>query len=263
MLLSHLQSTGGRLSSLKRVVVGGAAMPEALMRAFQDDYGVEILHAWGMTETSPLGVLSSPTGMSAALSAEQQLALRVKQGRPALGVELKLVDDAGAEVAHDGASFGRLKIKGPFIARDYYRSEGDPILDADGFFDTGDIATLDQHGFMQITDRAKDVIKSGGEWISSIAIETIAAGHPATALAAVIGQPHPKWGERPLLLVKLKPGAVAATADYLAFLEGKIAKWWMPDEVRFVDDIPLGPTGKVDKKRVRQQLETDGGSQGA
>ena len=254
-LLSHLQSTGGRLSTLKRVVIGGSAVPEALMRSFHDDYGVEVIHAWGMTETSPLGTLASPTARIAALPFEEQIRFRLKQGRPPLGVELKLTDDHDRPLPHDGATFGRLKIKGPFIARGYFGGQDGEILDDEGFFDTGDVATIDQHGFMQITDRAKDVIKSGGEWISSIEIENIAAGHPKSALAAVIGLPHPKWGERPLLVVQLKTGETATGGDYLAFLEGKIAKWWTPDAVVFVDDIPLGPTGKIDKKVMRRRFE--------
>jgi len=259
MLLDHLRRTDGRLTHLKRVVIGGAAAPQALIRAFHDDYGVEILHAWGMTETSPLGVLASPTGEIAALPQDQQWPYRFKQGRPGLGVELKLTNDAGEPLPHDGETFGRLMIRGPFIARAYFSDPGGDILDDEGFFDTGDVATIDAHGFMQITDRTKDVIKSGGEWISSIAIENVAAGHPKTALAAVVGQPHPKWGERPMLLVKLKPGETASAEDYLAFLEGKIARWWTPDWVVFVDDIPLGATGKIDKKLIRRQLaEGDG-----
>jgi fatty-acyl-CoA synthase len=254
MLLQHLQATGGRLTTLKRVVIGGSAVPEALVRAFRDDYGVDVTHAWGMTETSPLGTQSTLTARAAALPAEEQLRLKLKQGRPPVGVQLKLTDDEGAILPHDGATFGRLKIKGPFIVREYFKAEGGPILDSENFFDTGDVATVDEYGFMQITDRAKDVIKSGGEWISSIEIENLAAGHPKSALAAVVGVAHPKWDERPLLLVKLKPGETATKEEYLAFLEGKIAKWWTPDDVLFVEDIPLGATGKIDKKLIREQL---------
>jgi len=255
MLLAHLQATGARLTTLKRVVIGGAAVPEALLRAFQDDYGVEVRHAWGMTETSPLGAVAAPTRMVAALPPEARIAYQMKQGRAPLGVELKLTDDDGARLPHDGTTFGRLKVKGPFVARDYFRNDSGEILDSEGFFDTGDVATIDAHGYMQITDRSKDVIKSGGEWISSIEIENIAAGHPKSALAAVIGVPHAKWGERPLLLVQLKPGETATAEEYLAFLNGKIAKWWTPDEVMFVEQIPLGATGKIDKKVLRRRLE--------
>jgi fatty-acyl-CoA synthase len=236
------------------VLNGGAAVPEALMRAFRDEYGVDITHAWGMTETSPLATLSTHTARTAAMSDEDQLRMKLKQGRPPVTVQLKLTDDEGALLPHDGHTFGRLKIRGPFIVREYFKAEGGDVLDTDNYFDTGDVATIDEYGFMQITDRAKDVIKSGGEWISSIEIENLAAGHPKSDLAAVIGVAHPKWDERPLLLVKLKEGESATKEEYLAFLEGKIAKWWTPDDVLFVTEIPLGATGKIDKKLIRQQL---------
>ncbi len=256
MLLQHLQATNSKLSTLKRVVIGGSAVPEAIVRAFADDYGVDVTHAWGMTETSPMGTMSTPTPEIAAMSREEQIAFKLKQGRPCSGVELKLTNDEGERLPHDGKTFGRLKIKGAIIASAYFKQEGGDILDQEGFFDTGDVSTIDHHGFMQITDRAKDVIKSGGEWISSIDIENIAVGHPKAALAAVIGIAHPKWDERPLLLVKLKEGQSGTRDEFLSFLEGKIAKWWTPDDVVFVDDIPLGATGKIDKKVLRQQFET-------
>ncbi|MET0274387.1 MAG: AMP-binding protein, partial [Phenylobacterium sp.] len=243
------------LSTLKRVVIGGAAVPEAIVREFRDDHGVAVAHAWGMTEVSPLGTLAAPTARIAALGPEDQLQYALKQGRPPLGVELKLIDDAGARLPHDGTTFGRLMVKGPFVVDRYFRGEGGRLLDADGFFDTGDVATLDPDGFMQITDRAKDVIKSGGEWISSIEIENLAVGHPKAALCAVIGTPHPKWDERPLLLVQLAPGAQASAAEFLAYLEGKIARWWMPDDVVFLDDLPLGATGKIDKRLLRERMK--------
>jgi fatty-acyl-CoA synthase len=169
-------------------------------------------------------------------------------------VALKLTDDEGADQPRDGVTFGRLKVAGPFVVREYFQGEGGEILDDEGFFDTGDVATIDEAGYMQITDRAKDVIKSGGEWISSIEIENIAAGHPKALLAAVIGVPHPKWDERPLLLVRLRDGVRATAREFLDFLEGKIARWWMPDDVQFVDDIPLGATGKIDKKLIRERM---------
>jgi fatty-acyl-CoA synthase len=253
MLLAHLRETGARLTTLKRVLIGGSAVPEAIVRAFHDDYGVDVAQGWGMTETSPLGTVSTPTSEVAALSFDEQMPYKLKQGRPPLGVRLKLTDDAGARKPRDGKSFGRLKIKGAAVAAEYFGGDGGEILDDEGYFDTGDVATIDPAGYMQITDRAKDVIKSGGEWISSIDIENIATGHPKALLAAVIGVHHPKWEERPLLLVKLKTGETAAPAEFLSFLEGKIAKWWMPDEVLFVDDIPLGATGKIDKKLIRQR----------
>jgi fatty-acyl-CoA synthase len=255
MLLQHLKETGAKLPVLKKVVIGGAACPEHIIRAFHDDYDVEVVHAWGMTETSPVGTLSVMTDELEKLPYDQQMPYRLKQGRPPLGVELKLTDDAGRRLPHDGKSFGNLKIKGPIIAAEYFRGAGGRILDDEGFFDTGDVATIDDHGFMQITDRAKDVVKSGGEWISTIDIENIALGHPKAAMTAVIGVPHPKWDERPILLVKLKDGETATKEEFLTFLHGKIAKWWTPDDVVFVDDIPLGATGKIDKKLIRQRMK--------
>ena len=254
MLLQHLRATNGRLETLKRVVIGGSAVPESLVRAFRDDYGVDVTHAWGMTETSPLGTLSVPSPEVAALPAERQLQYKLKQGRPPMGVELKLTDDDGKRLPHDGATFGRLKVRGAAIVGAYFKGEGGEILDEEGFFDTGDVATIDALGYMQITDRAKDVIKSGGEWISTIEIENLAAGHPKALIAAVIGVAHPKWDERPLLLVKLKDGESATREEFLQYLDGKIARWWTPDDVVFVDDIPLGATGKIDKKLIRQRF---------
>ena len=254
MLLTHLRDTGGKLTTLKRVVIGGSAVPEAIVRAFRDDYGVAVTHAWGMTETSPLGTQATPNHKIAAMSDEDQLRFQLKQGRPPLGIDLRLTNDAGEDLPRDGHTFGKLLVKGPFVVGEYFKADGGHILDDQGFFDTGDVATLDEHGFMQITDRAKDVIKSGGEWISTIEIENIAAGHPKAELAAVIGMAHPKWDERPLLLVKLRPGQEATKEEFLQFLEGKIAKWWMPDDVVFVDDIPLGATGKIDKKLIRTRM---------
>ena len=253
-LLQHLEATGARPTTLKKVVIGGAACPESLIRAFHDRYGVEVIHAWGMTETSPLGTLGSPTAEVAALPFAEQMPWRMKQGRAPLGVELRIVDEAGGALPEDGTAQGRLLVRGPIVAAGYFGRD-EAVLDADGFFDTGDVANLDPQGYMQITDRAKDVIKSGGEWISSIAIENLAMGHPKAALAAVIGVPHPKWDERPVLLVQLKPGESAEPAEFLSFLEGKIARWWTPDEVRFVDALPIGPTGKIEKKRLRADYE--------
>ncbi|RAK65405.1 long-chain-fatty-acid--CoA ligase [Phenylobacterium kunshanense] len=255
MLLTHLRETKGQLTTLKRVVIGGSAVPEAIVRGFRDEYGVDVTHAWGMTELSPLGTIAAPNAAIAAMDAEAQLKSKLKQGRPPLGIEMKLTDDAGARQPHDGTTFGRLKVKGPFVVGEYFKGEGGEVLDEDGFFDTGDVATIDEHGFMQITDRAKDVIKSGGEWISSIEIENIAMGHPKAANAAVIGAAHPKWDERPVLLVKLREGETGTKEEFLAFLEGKIAKWWTPDDVVFVDDIPLGATGKIDKKLIRERMK--------
>ncbi|MNK18348.1 Long-chain-fatty-acid--CoA ligase [compost metagenome] len=254
-LLNHLRENNLELSTVKRVLIGGAAVPESMIRAFHDEFGVEVLQGWGMTETSPIGTLSNMTPELAALPFEEQLKWRVKQGTPPLGVELKLKNYAGQDMPHDGSTYGRLMIKGPTIARAYFRDEGGEILDNEGFFDTGDVSTIDDHGFMQITDRAKDVIKSGGEWISSIEIENLAVGHPKVALAAVIGSAHPKWDERPVLLIKLKEGETEDKQEHLDFLVGKIAKWWMPDDVVFLADIPLGATGKIDKKLLREQMK--------
>ncbi|MBD3833883.1 long-chain-fatty-acid--CoA ligase [Brevundimonas bullata] len=254
-LLNHLRENNLKLSTVKRVLIGGAAVPESMIRAFHDEFGVEVLQGWGMTETSPIGTLSNMTPELAALPFEEQLKWRVKQGTPPLGVELKLKNYAGQDMPHDGSTYGRLMIKGPTIARAYFRDEGGEILDNEGFFDTGDVSTIDDHGFMQITDRAKDVIKSGGEWISSIEIENLAVGHAKVALAAVIGSPHPKWDERPVLLIKLKEGETEDKQEHLDFLVGKIAKWWMPDDVVFLADIPLGATGKIDKKLLREQMK--------
>lgn len=251
MLLQHIQPNKLKFSTLKRVVIGGSACPEAIIRTFHDDYGVDVIHAWGMTETSPMGTLGSLPPEQAKLPFDQQIPYRLKQGRAPAGIQLRLTDDADQPLPHDGQTFGRLKIKGNTVAGAYFKGAGGQVLDAEGFFDTGDVATIDPAGFMQITDRAKDVIKSGGEWISSIDIENLAVGHPKAALAAVIGVAHPKWDERPLLLVKLKEGESASKQDFLGWLDGKIAKWWMPDDVLFVDDIPLGATGKIDKKVLR------------
>ncbi len=251
MLLAHMKATNAKLSTLKRVVIGGSAVPESLIRTFHDDYGVEVAQAWGMTETSPMGTIATLTPEVLSLPFDERVGYMTKQGRPPAGIGLRLVNDADQELPHDGKVFGRLQIKGNTVVAEYFKGEGGQILNQDGFFDTGDVATIDERGFMQITDRAKDVIKSGGEWISSIEIENIAAGHPKALIAAVIGVAHPKWDERPLLLVKLKDGEAATREEFLAFLEGKIAKWWTPDDVLFVADIPLGATGKIDKKLIR------------
>lgn len=254
MLLQYVQDTGKRFSTLERVTIGGSACPESIVRTFRDDYGVDVIQGWGMTETSPLGTVSVPNASVAARSAEEQMSYKLKQGRLLCGLEMKLVDDAGNRLPHDGKTPGRLMVKGPTIAAGYFAGEGGNLLDAEGFFDTGDVSTIDGEGYMQITDRAKDVIKSGGEWISSIEIENLAMGHPALANAAVVGVVHPKWDERPILICQLKPGAQATADDMLAWLEGKISRWWMPEDVLFVEDIPLGPTGKIDKKAIRAGL---------
>ena len=254
MLLGHMQPAGLRFSSLQRTVIGGSACPPAMVRAFQHDYGVEVLHAWGMTELSPLGTLCTLKNKHLLLPKEEQLAMRLKQGRALFGVDMKVVDADGQPLPHDGQSAGDLLVQGPWIVADYYRSpEPSPLVD--GWFPTGDVATIDADGYLQITDRSKDVIKSGGEWISSIAVENIAVAHPAVAMAACIGVPHPKWDERPIVVVVKKPGAEVSVAELLAFYEGKIAKWQVPDDVVFVDAIPLGATGKMQKMRLREMLK--------
>ena len=252
-LLAHLEASGGKLEHLRRVVIGGAACPRSIVKAFQETYGVEVVHAWGMTEMSPLGTICTLKPEYAALAGEARIDLQTKQGQAPFTVEMKITDDLGAALPRDGTTSGRLKVRGPAVARAYFKESGS-ALDAEGFFDTGDIATIDPHGYMQITDRAKDVIKSGGEWISSIAIENLAVGHPKVAEAAVIGVRHPKWDERPLLVVVLKAGQQASRAEILDFMRGKIAGWWMPDDVAFVAEIPHSATGKVMKTALREQF---------
>ena len=254
MLLQHLASTGGRLPYLKRIVIGGSSCPRAMAKTFQDVYGVEVIHAWGMTEMSPLGTACTMKPEYAALDGEARLDIQEMQGPSPFMVEMKITDDAGKRLAWDGKTFGRLKVRGPAVARAYYREDGE-ILDAEGFFDTGDVATIDRYGYMHITDRAKDVIKSGGEWISSIDIENLAVGHPKVAEAAVIGVRHPKWDERPLLVIVLKKDTSATRDEILAFMKGKIASWWMPDEIVFVDEIPHTATGKIQKTVLRERFK--------
>ncbi len=252
-LLQHLAATGVRLPSLKRTVVGGAACPQAVIDEFRDRHGVETHHAWGMTETSPLGTFNSPKPGREKLPLEAARALQAKQGRSVFGVEMRIVGDDGHELPRDGRTFGSLQVRGPFIASGYFGLEKSDVHTVDGWFDTGDVATIDPDGYMQITDRTKDVIKSGGEWISSIELENHAVGHPAVAEAAVIGVAHPKWSERPLLLVVLKPGEAVSRDDLLAFLAGKVASWWVPDDVVFVPEIPHTGTGKINKIPLREQ----------
>jgi fatty-acyl-CoA synthase len=254
MLLQHLEANNLKLPYLKKVVIGGSACPRAITQKFQEVYDVEVLHAWGMTEMSPLGTLGSIKPEYAALSGEARLDVQMKQGHPPFAVDMKITDDDDKELPRDGKTFGRLKVRGPSVARAYFKEAGS-ILDDNGYFDTGDVATLDRYGYMQITDRSKDVIKSGGEWISSIDIENFAVGHPKVAEAAVIGVRHPKWDERPLLIIVLKAGQTATKAELLAFLEGKIAKWWMPDDVVFVSSIPHTATGKIQKTTLRDQFK--------
>ena len=253
MLLAHVQTGKLRFSTLRRTVIGGSACPPAMISQFNDVYGVEVVHAWGMTEMSPLGTVCSLKNKHLGLSAPAMLQLRTKQGRSLYGVDMKVVDADGQEVPWDGKTYGDLLVKGPWVVSDYFKSEAAPPL-VDGWFATGDVAHIDADGFMQITDRSKDVIKSGGEWISSIDVENIAMAHPAVAMAACIGMKHPKWDERPVIAVMKKPGAELGRDELLAFYEGRSAKWQIPDDVIFVDSIPLGGTGKMQKSKLREML---------
>ncbi|RJF94633.1 long-chain-fatty-acid--CoA ligase [Oleomonas cavernae] len=255
MLLQYLEKEEKTLSTLKRVVIGGSAAPRSMIDTFQEKYGVSVCHAWGMTEMSPLGTLGTLKAGMDTWPKEKRLDVQCKQGRAVFGVDLKITDDDGKELPRDGKAFGHLMVRGPWIANAYLKGEGGNILDENGYFDTGDVATLDPEGFMQITDRAKDVIKSGGEWISSIDLENAAVGHPSVAEAAVIGIVHPKWDERPLLIVVRKAGKDISREEMLDFLVGKIAKWWMPDDVVFVDELPHTATGKLLKTKLREDFK--------
>jgi acyl-CoA synthetase (AMP-forming)/AMP-acid ligase II len=254
-LLQYLEAENKQLSTLQRVIVGGAACPPMMIDKFENKYGVLVMHSWGMTEMSPLGTMSRLKASQENLSRSEQLQAKVKQGRTFFMIQMKITDDEGKELPRDGKTFGHLLVRGPAIAKNYLKAEGEQILDAQGFFDTGDVATIDPEGFMQITDRAKDVIKSGGEWISSIEIENLAVGHPSLAEAAVIGLPHPKWGERPLLIAVKKPGHEVTKAELLTFLSDKIAKWWMPDDVVFATEIPHTAAGKIQKRELRERYK--------
>ncbi len=254
MLLAHLEQNNLKLPHLKRVLIGGSACPRAMMQKFQDVYDVQVTHAWGMTEMSPIGTAGSLKADVAHLKGDAELDVKEKQGFSIFTVEMKITDDEGNELPWDGVKFGRLKVRGPAVASGYFKGEGGNVLDKDGFFDTGDVATIDPMGYMKITDRAKDVIKSGGEWISSIDLENVAVGHPDVAEAAVIGVAHPKWDERPLLIVIPKKDRKPTREDILKFMEGKIAKWWMPDDVVFVDEIPHTATGKILKTALRDKF---------
>ena len=254
-LLQYLRKENKKPTTLKFVGIGGSACPPEMIRAFQEDYGVTVRHAWGMTEMSPVGSAGALKPSASALSREQKLALQSKQGWAPFGVEMKIVDDENKELPWDGKRFGRLKVKGFAVVESYFKDEGGKILDDQGFFDTGDVATIDPDGFMQITDRAKDVIKSGGEWISTIDIENLAVGHPDVAEAAVIGVAHPKWDERPLLVVVAKEGHSPKADEVLDFLKPRIAKWWMPDDMQVVKEIPHTATGKINKLKLRETFK--------
>jgi fatty-acyl-CoA synthase len=256
-LLGYVEANGLTFSTMRRTVIGGSACPPAMMKTFQERYDVQVLHAWGMTEMSPVGTVATLKGAQVDLPAEQRFAIQAKQGRAEYGVDMKIVDAEGRELPWDGEHSGELMVRGPWVVSEYFKGEGgDPLVRDEhgrGWFPTGDVATIDASGFMQITDRSKDVIKSGGEWIGSIDLENIAMAHPAVAMAACIAASHPKWDERPLLIVVRKPNAELTKEELIAFYEGRIAKWWTPDDVVFVDSIPLGATGKMLKNRLREQ----------
>ncbi len=254
-LLQYLGEVDGKLPDLKSVVIGGSAAPRSMIVDFKEKYDVDVLHAWGMTEMSPIGSLCSLKPEYANLEGDARYDVLTKQGHPPFGVEMKITGDNNEPFPWDGKTFGRLKVRGPAVASSYYKGRGAEQFDEDGFFDTGDVAYMDQYGYMQITDRSKDVIKSGGEWISSIDLENLAVGHPDVAEAAVIGVYHPKWDERPLLIVVKNNGADVTKEAILHFMDGKIAKWWMPDDVIFVDEIPHTATGKILKTELRERLK--------
>lgn len=251
-LLQYVQSNNLKFSTFRRTVIGGSAAPPAMIRALEA-FGVEVIHAWGMTEMSPLGTSCKLMAKHAELSDADRHKIQEKQGRVIYGVDMKIVDGEGNELPWDGKAFGDLMVRGPWVIDRYFRNEADPLVE--GWFPTGDVATIDEDGFMQITDRSKDVIKSGGEWISSIDIENVAAAHPAVHMAACISAYHPKWDERPLLVVVKKPGAEVSREELLQFFEGKVAKWWIPDDVAFVTEIPLTATGKMQKLKLREQFK--------
>ena len=257
-LLAFMEANHLKFSTMRRTVIGGSACPPAMIQLFQDKYGVQVLHAWGMTEMSPLGTVCTFRSKHSELSSEQRLPVQYKQGRALFGVDMKIVDDGGADLPWDGVAFGNLLVRGPWVVRDYYESaEPSPLVQdgqGKGWFPTGDVSNIDADGYMQITDRSKDVIKSGGEWISSIEIENIAVSHPAVAMAACIAATHPKWDERPLLIVVKKPNAAVTRQELLTHYEGKVAKWQIPDDVAFVESLPLGATGKVLKSKLREQF---------
>jgi fatty-acyl-CoA synthase len=252
-VINYMKQNNLKFSSFRSTTIGGSACPPAMMKSLRDDFGVRVQHGWGMTEMSPVGTIGSPKAKHLDLTPDQRMALSLKQGRPLYGVEMKIVDAAGDELPRDGVAAGNVMVKGPWVVRDYFKSELPGPLSADGWFPTGDVGSIDADGYLTITDRSKDVIKSGGEWISSIELENIAVGHPAVIEAAVIGVAHPKWDERPLLLVVKRDGATVTRDDMLKFYDGKIAKWWMPDDVVFVDELPHTATGKLSKKTLREK----------
>ncbi len=253
-LLNHWRENDTRVPSLERTVIGGSAIPQSMLEAFQDEFGVEVRHAWGMTEMSPLGTISLVKPRMAEDSKATKHRQQIKQGRPVFGVDMKIVDDQGKELPHDGKAYGELMVRGPWITSGYFKLDDSDAHGDDGWFATGDVCTIDADGYMEITDRSKDVIKSGGEWISSIDLENQAMGHPDVAQAAVIGVPHPKWDERPLLIVVPAPDKTPELEDVNAYLADRVAKWWLPDDMVLVEALPIGATGKVLKTKLREQF---------
>ena len=251
-LLDHVTRHGLDFGKVKRVISGGSAVPRSMIDTLERKYGITLVQAWGMTEMSPLGTAGGLCAGTADAPWEQQLDQKCRQGRPVFGVELSLRDDDGNVLPHDGKSVGHLMSRGAWVIEHYFKGEGGPVIDKDGWFDTGDIASIDRMGYVQITDRAKDVIKSGGEWISSIDLENVAVGHPAIAEAAVIGLPHPKWDERPLLIVVMQPGSTLAKHDLMDYLSDKVVRWWLPNDVVFVESLPHTATGKLQKTALRE-----------
>ena len=253
-LLNYWRETNTNVPTLKRTVIGGSACPQSMIEGFQEEFGIEVRHAWGMTEMSPLGSVSLIKPSQKDASPAEKYRKQIKQGRPVYGVQVKIVDDDGNELPHDGIAFGELQVRGPWIISSYFRLDNSDAHGDDGWFATGDVCTIDPDGYIEITDRAKDVIKSGGEWISSIELENVAMGHPDVLQAAVIGVAHPKWDERPLLIVVPAPGRHPTLEELTGYLSNKVAKWWLPDDVVLVAELPLGPTGKVLKTRLREQF---------
>jgi len=252
----HLEQAGKTLNSVKTIAIGGSAPTAALIERIEGRLGGKVQQIWGMTETSPLGVINKPLPQHAGEDAAASLQRKLKQGRGLWGVELRVVDEAGELLPRDGKSAGRLQVKGPWVASAYFKHDGAASFTDDGWFDTGDIATIDPEGYLRLTDRAKDVIKSGGEWISTLDLEDAVCSHPAVAMAAAVGVPHPKWDERPLLLVTLRAGQSADPEALKRHVAERVAKWWVPDEVRIVEELPIGPTGKVLKRELRDRLAT-------
>ncbi|MEM8498149.1 MAG: long-chain fatty acid--CoA ligase [Pseudomonadota bacterium] len=254
-LLDYMDAEGKTIPSLKETIIGGSAVPRAMIEKFDTVYNVDVIHAWGMTEMSPLGTMNRPLAFMNTLTAAERMDIRCKQGRAPYGVELKIVDDDGNRLPHDGDAFGRLLVRGHWVIERYYKQH-DSELDAEGWFDTGDVANIDANGYMQITDRSKDIIKSGGEWISSVDIENTAMGHPQLQIAACIGVKHAKWEERPLLLAVKKPDCEPSKQNVLDHIAAAFAKWQVPDDVVFIDEMPLTATGKIDKKPLRAEYES-------